>query len=314
MSDSSQRWQQLCHNAEYWHLDMTKFNCLAEFFTGLDLAFFDECAGKATRKFPWDEVMRRYPADRLEKFLLLCLVANYPEFKEFYHREELPDSMFQAIARDLRLWVDILEKDLGGYGLSPRIFAWELSCITGEVKQIGRLQFNDIHHFQPEYSIYRNADGSVEARTAFRRKNPPAPLLSYGDKVINLHIPADGALKPEDCRDSIATIRRFVEERYPDYEYRAVVCCSWLLDAQFRELLPEASNIIPFQKLGYNVRRQDHDATQEVIWRLWGNAGLELAPASLPVWNTMTRNVARFLQQGGRFYEGILIIPQGQKR
>lgn len=305
-----QTWPELCRNAEYWQLDMAKFHLLKDFFAEIDKAFFLQCAEKVTQDFPSHEAAQRFGSGALEKFLLLCLIANYQNFREFYRREELPDSMFQAIRRDLPIWLETLEKDLGGYGLTPRIFEWEVACITGGVKQIGRLQFNDIHYFQPRCSIYRREDGSVETYPAFQKENPKFPFLTCGDKVVNLHIPADGPLSIPDCRHSIASIGRFVEERYPDYEYRALVCYSWLLDSQFRQLLPEKSNIVQFQDFGYCIPWRERDMTQEVIWRLWGNAGLKLSPEQLPVNNTMTREVARFLRNGGHFHVGILVIPR----
>jgi len=71
--------------------------------------------------------------------------------------------------------------------------------------------------------------------------------LRTGDPVLNVHIPEGGRMSPEACRDSYTRAIRFVEQCFPDKPFKAFACESWLLDARFRELLPQDSNIVRFQ-------------------------------------------------------------------
>ncbi len=304
-------WEELQSNAADWNLNMDKFNALKPFFDRMDKDFFARYAGETLKKFPLEEVTAALGDGELERFLLLCVVANYPSMRELYRQKNWPESMYNDIHGDLNIWLETLEKDLGYYGLTPRIFYWEVCCMTGNVKQCGRLQFNDIHYFTPNYSVYTKADGTLELRPAFERDNPPAPLLSSHDKVINLHIPSGAPLKIEECQKSLKEICRFVEHEYPDYDYKAVVCYSWLLDSQFEAILSPESNIVKFQKLGCNATLPV-DETREVRWRLWGKAGMDCPLSELSADNSMRRSVIDFLQKGGKFYEGLLIIPRNK--
>lgn len=73
--------------------------------------------------------------------------------------------------------------------------------------------------------------------------------IKYGDPVISLHIPkAGGAFTKEVLDATFDEIRAFMKRHFPDFDYRALVCGSWLLDPQLEELLGEESNIVKFGK------------------------------------------------------------------
>ena len=71
--------------------------------------------------------------------------------------------------------------------------------------------------------------------------------MTKGDKCINLHIPSGAPLLERDCIMSLKRMSEFSAEFHPDYDFRAFVCYSWLLDPQFQELLKPESNIVRFQ-------------------------------------------------------------------
>jgi hypothetical protein len=69
-----------------------------------------------------------------------------------------------------------------------------------------------------------------------------------GGGTIGLHIPEAGPLAPEAIDASLDEGRAFFPRHFPDEEYTAFSCGSWLLDPQLAEYLPEGSNIIRFQR------------------------------------------------------------------
>lgn len=309
MSEHDRIWNDLLTDAGLFRLDMEQFRRLEPAFRSWDVGFFNACAEKALEKdFPLDEVRKKLKPGDFEKFLFLCITANYHRAEDIYRKNGWPREMLDEIRGDFRLWTGTAVRDLGFCGLSPRLFSWAAQCLNGRVKQFGRLQCNDIHFFEPGLSLYRQADGSVKALPAFQKGNPPHPDLTFKDKAINLHIPASGPLKSEACLDSIRRMCRFSREFHPDYDFRAVVCYSWLLDPQFRNFLPENANIVRFQALGHNLVCPGRDQTDEVIWRLWGLPGRGKAPSELPVRSSMERGVVEHLKKGGRFQEGLLVI------
>lgn len=305
-------WAALCANAKAFHLDLGRFRLLEDFFARVEPDFFRRCCIAVRQDFPMAEVQAHFSSPELEKFLLLCIVANYPAMAEIYRQQKLPHPMLEEISWDLPRRLEILYRDLHGYGLTPDLFWWSRNCISAQVKSFGRLQANDISFFQPDLSLYRQEDGRLEEHPAFQRENPPHPDLTRGDKVISLHIPSTGPLLRTQCLESFRRIRDFSAEFHPDYDFKAVVCASWLLDPQLEGLLPPTSNILQFQKLGYIVPQPERDRSTDARWRIWGNLGNELPPEQLPVRTTLEKQLVAFFRSGGTLHGGLLVIFRDQ--
>ena len=312
MVNTADLWKKLCENAGLFGLDPAEFQKLETFFAGLDPEYFLNCAVRTLDDFPLEEVKKRFAPEELGVFLQLCIVYSYQDAENIYRKKHWSSEMFREAASDLKLWQKVGIQDHGGLFLEERLFGWAKQCLNGRVKQFGRLQCNDIHLFQPELSLYRKDDRTLEVLPAFERNNPASPDLTYGDKTINLHVPASSGLKPEQCIDSIRRMCRFSAEFHPDYDFKAIVCYSWILDAQFRDILPAGANILKFQDLGYNFTWQGHEQNSEVIWRIWGRPGLDMDVKDLPAASSMERGVKEFLLNGGIFNEGVLVIFKDQ--
>jgi hypothetical protein len=76
-------------------------------------------------------------------------------------------------------------------------------------------------------------------------------VLQRGELVLNIHIPEDGKMSPELCRESFFQAVDFYQTYFPEQSYSAFVCTSWLMDPQFQAILPASSNIVKFQKEFY---------------------------------------------------------------
>ena len=301
-------WQQLFSNAEKFSLDLKKFEQLHPFFDSLDKELFQDLAAAVVPSFPLEQVEKQFSSPDLEKLLLLCIVANYDQAVQLYQKEGWPDFMLEEILLDLKVWLDTLERDLGGYGLTPRIFYWCVDCLKGEVKSYGRLQGNSIHDFFLKESLYRQKDGSLLRKEAFLPGNPPDPDLTFHDKTICIHIPASGSLDRKKCIESLKRMTEFSKQFHPDYDYKAIVCYSWLLDPAFQELLGPDSNIVKFQKLGHLFDLPNRCEDSEIRWRIWGEKGNQLPLEQLPANSSMQRGIVQTLMNGGHFYEGVLVI------
>ena len=304
-------WEIIAGGVEFFHLDMERFMPLKKFYESVDPELLARCCKAAAAypaPFPLAEVEKTFAAADLRRFLLLCIVANYEHLREYYRTNGFPAGMLEEIRWDLRVWLDTLYRDYDEYGLTPRIFDWECQCLTGVVRQFGRLQANDLHLFFPKLSVWRQPDGKLEVKSAFMPDNPPQPDLTWGDRTINIHIPASGTLDRKECIKSLRKMDEFFREFHPDYDYKAVVCYSWLLDETFKSLLKPESNIVRFQQLGHVLPLAGMDQTAEVRWRIWGRKFADTPAEELPVTNSMERNVAGYFARGGKFNEGMLII------
>jgi hypothetical protein len=75
--------------------------------------------------------------------------------------------------------------------------------------------------------------------------------LAFGDDpagfVLQVHIPPTGPLTEAASRESIDAALAFFARHYADEPIAALVCRSWMLDPQLRDVLPGDSNILRFQ-------------------------------------------------------------------
>ena len=284
-------WDYLCEGAEFFHLDRHKFNEFEKFFHLLDHEIFAAAAEKTLTEDIEPFLDKNFSEDEKFKLRLLLASANFETIISLYRSKSYPGYMLDEISHDLALWMEKMESDFGHWGLTERIFDWIKCQITGEVKQFGRLQCNDIHFFEPHCTF--TADGNS---------------VSHGDPCINLHIPAAGPLEIADCLKSLQAMVDFSHKFNPDFDYKAIVCYSWLLDAQFKKLLPASSNIIKFQGLGHNFTLHEVNQDQEVLWRLWDEKTAQKPLSEIICKTSLQKNVIKFLQNGGHFYEGCLVI------
>lgn len=78
------------------------------------------------------------------------------------------------------------------------------------------------------------------------------PLFAPGDAGLEMHIPADGKMDIDACGDALQQALAFYPRYFPELPpARAFFCCSWLLDAQYEQLLPAESNIVRFLREFY---------------------------------------------------------------
>ena len=79
-----------------------------------------------------------------------------------------------------------------------------------------------------------------------------AEILQPGDPVLDIHIPATGPLTTHECARSIQRAAAFFQRNFPEKApAKALICTSWILDAQLAQHLKPDSNIVNFQKQFY---------------------------------------------------------------
>ena len=303
-------WSDIEKYGEKLHLTCGQINSLRETFDSVDVDFFEEFTTSHTeKKFTEAEVREHFTCDmEMQRFLLLSIIASYPQFEEFYRTSGYPEKMFDEISHDLAVWQEKMEDDYGIPCLDWRIYSWCLSVVKGEILQFGRLQLN-LCGYPFEHSIYRNNDNTTDVK--FERCTEPSPDLTYGDKIINFHIPASGPLDIDACKASLKEMAEFFKKHRPDYDYKAFCIFSWLLDPVFQKILNPQSNIVKFQQLGHLFALDGFNSTSETIWRLWDRRTRDtgLRKENNPeLKSSIQRAVAEYIFNGGQMIEGAMIL------
>jgi len=94
--------------------------------------------------------------------------------------------------------------------------------------------------------------GAASSQSVRLRKDDWLRVLAPGDPVLDIHISSDASLNLGDCIHSVNLAMQFFSRHFPEQPVpQALVCNSWLLDAQLALYLRPESNIINFQRQFY---------------------------------------------------------------
>ena len=188
--------------------------------------------------------LERYPKDssdgkkNLVYFLFFC-----EELSKKYEAMGIPESILLDTLSDLVVWTKTWTCVKGTLHLGE--LNWLSRTLGMRLFKLGRLQF---------------CIGEAEADISELG-------VKLGDPIIEIHIQAEGRLGKEDCEKSIEEAKKFFSRFFPDYQYKAFTCHSWLIDSDLKEFLPEGSNILKFGDMFYRVRNDDSNALLRYIFR-----------------------------------------------
>ncbi len=120
---------------------------------------------------------------------------------------------------------------------------------------------------------------------------------SAAGRAVGLHIPSDADFSPESVERSLEEAKQFLAERYPDFCGADYVCDSWLLSPALKELLPEDSHILAFQRR-FEIRGVDLEDRGYMRWLF--AARDDAAIETLPEDTRLRRAAKTYLAAGGR--------------
>ena len=80
------------------------------------------------------------------------------------------------------------------------------------------------------------------------KKSEWTTLIKGGDSVVGLHIPPGGGMTEELVDEAFDMAKKFLATFYPEFDYKAFVGVSWIMDPALTDILGEQSNITKFMK------------------------------------------------------------------
>jgi hypothetical protein len=114
--------------------------------------------------------------------------------------------------------------------------------------------------------------------------------------LIDIHIPADADMTIDKLRNSYLEALDFFEKHYPDYIGADMVCSSWLLAPSLKNVLPESSRILQFQK-SFDIKHMEVDSLGFMDW-IYGSKDIPLE--ELPEDTSLQRNIKIHLRNNGK--------------
>ncbi len=76
-------------------------------------------------------------------------------------------------------------------------------------------------------------------------------VLAPGDPVLHLHIPGGEPMSYDRCGEAFERALEFFPRHFPDYQFNAFMCGSWLLNTALQDLASQTSNMVRFQREVY---------------------------------------------------------------
>jgi hypothetical protein len=284
---------------------------------------------------PWDARPDDLPAWG-EMFFPPVLLAAGPRMIELHRGRGIPAEITRATAGDLEIWMRYDLARNGRWGLSHA--RWVANPFLGRVYRLGRLEFR-FERFERDFRVLRRrGDGRVVvvAEDGMRddggaiRANPVSPtgeilpepvklpgdrwqaVLQCGDAALGIHIPA-GRLGPsrgepmdfDECGRSFRWAIEFFARHFPEFNFRAFQCESWLLDPQLGQLLPPESNLRRFQEEVYLLPLPGADDRQ-MFERVFGRRYDDIRQA--PQDTLLQRAIVKHILAGGQFRTAACIL------
>lgn len=214
----------------------------------------------------------------LLSYLYMCEATE-----NFYRERNIGSQILISTLKDIRTWTDICDK--AGKPFCLEETGWLKHHLTGELYKLGRLQFafGKAHCEIPSFEI---------------RKDEP---------IIEVHIDNNGPLLPSECDKSFIEAPLFFNTFFPEYQYRAFTCHSWLLGSNMQELLPKGSNILLFRDRFDIIEEEPYDDILRYIFK-W-NTTRETLSEEQPQ-NEFAAIVKKRALNNGSFYTAYGILKK----
>lgn len=143
------------------------------------------------------------------------------------------DNEFKVLMRDVRLQKGMV---FGSSGYKDEILAVDSRFLETD----------------PYYEGYPvNENGLADGNRIRLEKEKWSMMLTSGDSVIEIHIPGvshAGKLSQAACEKSYEDARLILMRCYPEYNFKAFSCSSWMMDHQLTQFLSPEAGLVQFQK------------------------------------------------------------------
>lgn len=146
-------------------------------------------------------------------------------------------------------------------------------------------------------------DGIIQKEITSLHKEEWKLCISEEDKAIRIHIPSEGSFDRESIQAAYDDARLVMEKCYPDMEYKAFFCSSWIMSEELKQILKPTSNIVGFQKDFVKVPfRSTGTLVFSFVFNMGGMIPEDLS--ILPENTSLERGIKKIYQDGGYVHEG----------
>ncbi len=153
--------------------------------------------------------------------------------------------------------------------------------------------------------------GRIEKEKTVLSKSVWKKIIEPRDPVVSVHIPPGHNMTDELIEKSFDEAKEYLDKYYPDFDYKAFVCGSWLMDEQLIDLLGEEKNIsrfcARFSKVG---RKSSGRAVFSFVYLLHDVNNVDYE--ALPEKTSLERTLKKHYLEGKSIYEQYGYIPKSK--
>lgn len=221
--------------------------------------------------------------------MLLLLLCAEPLFY-LYQKRNLSENLYWDTMKDLTYKLKECEQVYGIWGTFVR--SWYPGFYEIARFALGRMQY--------EYSEFELDDFEWNGIR-----------ITKGDKVINMHIPSCGSFTEGIRLDSYKKAYEFYKKDFGDKAI-PMVCSSWILYPEYRNILPKDSNIRGFMNDFSHIVGETEEKFEDA-WRVFGS-NFENGSRGWPRSSSLQKAYAEYVDQGGKTGSGYgIFFFDGQK-
>ncbi|MAE60541.1 MAG: hypothetical protein CMJ49_04190 [Planctomycetaceae bacterium] len=127
------------------------------------------------------------------------------------------------------------------------------------------------------------------------------------DHMLSVHIPEGGPISPDACTQAFEQSARFFPRHFPELQWNAYVCWSWLMDCQLEDDLPDDANITRFLQEFYVLPTPNANDAQ-TFERVFGHDFTVDRLDDAPQHTSLQRVIASHLKRGGNWRDAVGVI------
>lgn len=247
--------------------------------TGMDSYAEEFMCGKISFNDALDKVHKFQSCELHQYTIDLLFVLECTSFLlEKYKANGIAEKIFIDTMRDIKYKLEECIKVKNIFGIF--VIEWYENFLYLKRITLGRLQY-DISTYNGHTMTINNC------------------IINEGDFVLGCHIPSSGPLNPELCIESFKMAYDFFRSKLNN-GILPIMCSSWLLYPQYKEVFGEKSNISVFASR-FEIVDIQHNEKFNDMWRVFGVECGSMDINALPSDTTMQKNFIRYMKKGQSF-------------
>lgn len=207
--------------------------------------------------------------------LLSCLFMC-ESLADEYEKRGIDEEILCNTLSDLVYWTDVWS------GIKGEMHLGSIELLQNHLKmklfKIGKLQF-----------CMKTSEYDIEKYG-----------VNKGDNIIEIYVPEWETLSKAECLMSIEKAKEFLAKYFPDWDYKAFVGVTWLLDDSLKTIKSLPDNVLEFQDMFESACKKTSDAILKNLFR-WDTTRYNLRCIS--PYNDFTDEIKKYAIEGREFFE-----------